>query len=1042
MAQDDARVVWLSNLRLAGFNPIKKPQTGQTEGVSDKNVESGIRREEASPLGTYPQHREASAYDQLAADKPGEELTPEATIWKLYVAEAKEYDNELVEREHRNIDVMLVFAALFSAILTAFLLDSKNLMRADPADATTLLLTRIAQRLEDPSAAFRPVEIPAFEPTVAAQWINGLWFASLGLSLAAALLAMMAKEWLTTFAASRPRPAHSFAIERQARLDALSSWGALQMIDHLPLFLHVALLLFSLGLMVYLYSLVDLAVATVIALLTGATILFYVIATGLASLYEACPFDTQLSHYCRKLLRFISHRWGFAQRYQHYFNIKRPESIDHNSKEDLHALRWLANHARDPRVSDSAYQALAGLRLKLHSDPPTLPPDSPTAELPILVSQAAISSAPRKMDKLISNMFVEICHRLHQTRAGNRHELAISFGTNAARYILALPNLLGYLHTHPNQERMADLAHARMVKVGARSAVIKHEQYEAFDPARQALDALDAMLADDLPPFSADAYAWITAAELMLTVTIASAIKPHESAVSSKIEHGSESPNEIGPTNAVVLNTSSGSPTLVTLVDLRARYSRSLARASFQMIPHSDGRAPMKAPSLVHLLKCIDTAAQCPALNPPNSLSTHHPQHSYEDSTPPTFCIMMAGATGGYGLSPGVIGDPDGILGGLLNILGASGDELAVERAAGHALSSIAPVLIRQWLNLPSTSADAQNQGSDDSSEVEIPFGLQSQSSDIKESDPASRSFQLSLDTWPTLDGSDSDYIAVWVLTLLLQLSAIAKLHSHKSGVGVLYKLGLQAFNRRSRSCNPDMTPLVAASQKCDIVKYLVASNDNEPSPTKDGDSINGQLLELLALKDRDNATIFSICEIELPHVFQVIHKAPISITRTEILLASISKRGSQNLQHFANKDRGFRWLLQVAERGEYTPAVARCVFDLLSSFSTQHSGNDQSVLSTTEDAHAFLKVVAIALKHPPSRGYKVPSLLLFLQNVFSILQTLRDGEDMKMQIAVDLPEVELEEVLRNNPGNKDLNQCISTGLERFRPKDGAPVST
>ncbi|KAF8598586.1 hypothetical protein BDV93DRAFT_413822, partial [Ceratobasidium sp. AG-I] len=140
-------------------------------------------------------------------DKPGQELTPEATIWKLYVAEAEEFDGELVEREHRNIDVMLVFAALFSAILTAFLLDSKNLMRPDPADATTMLLTRIAQRLENPTAASQAVQIPAFEPTAAARWINGLWFASLGLSLAAALLAMMAKEWLTTFAASRPRPA-------------------------------------------------------------------------------------------------------------------------------------------------------------------------------------------------------------------------------------------------------------------------------------------------------------------------------------------------------------------------------------------------------------------------------------------------------------------------------------------------------------------------------------------------------------------------------------------------------------------------------------------------------------------------------------------------------------------------------------------------------------------------------------------------------------------------------------------------------------------
>ncbi|KAF8601062.1 hypothetical protein BDV93DRAFT_586835, partial [Ceratobasidium sp. AG-I] len=212
---------------------------------------------------------------------PGEELAAEATIWKLYKSEAQDYDGELVDRQHRNIDVMLVFAALFSAILASFLLDSKNMMRQDSSDVTNMLLERIAQRLEYPNSPFQPTETPVFEPTVAARWINGLWFASLALSLAAALLAMLAKEWLTTFASSRPRPAYFFAIDRQARLDALSSWGAMLIIDHLPLFLHIALVLFALGLVVYLYSTVDLTIATIIATISGVTFLFYVTTTGL-----------------------------------------------------------------------------------------------------------------------------------------------------------------------------------------------------------------------------------------------------------------------------------------------------------------------------------------------------------------------------------------------------------------------------------------------------------------------------------------------------------------------------------------------------------------------------------------------------------------------------------------------------------------------------------------------------------------------------------------------------------------------------------------
>lgn len=344
-------------------------------------------------------------------------------------------------------------------------------MLPDPADATNLLLTRIAQRLEDPGAVSQPAEIPAFEPTTAARWINGLWFASLGLSLAAALLAMMAKEWLTTFAASRPRPAHSYAIERQARLDALSSWGALQMIDHLPLFLHVALFLFSLGLVVYLYTSVDLIVTSIIALITGVVILFYIIATGLAALYEVCPFDTQLSYYCRRMLRHISHYWKLARHYRHYFNIKRPESWDYTTKEDLHALQWLANHARDPRVSDSAYQSLAGLRLKPQQE------QSAAASAPnlSLLAQSGNHKKSGRKDRLVTSMFVDVCHRLHQARSGSPHELAVSFGVNVARYASTLPHFVNHLVSHSNQERLAKLVWARMAKIGAGFAGVQTE---------------------------------------------------------------------------------------------------------------------------------------------------------------------------------------------------------------------------------------------------------------------------------------------------------------------------------------------------------------------------------------------------------------------------------------------------------------------------------------------------------------------------------------------------------------------------------------
>ncbi|KAF8599526.1 hypothetical protein BDV93DRAFT_419765, partial [Ceratobasidium sp. AG-I] len=195
-------------------------------------------------------------HDRLAGDSPGEELSHDATIWKLYLDEAEEYDQELVTGRHASLDVLLLFAALFSAILTAFLIESKNLLQQDPADTTAALLLLIAQHqigsaLES-SALVAP---PTFSPAISSLWINGLWFVSLALSLAAALVAMLSKEWLTAYTSSRPRPPHTHALLRQARLNGLNDWWALHIIALLPTLLHLSLLLFAIGLVIYLWTL-------------------------------------------------------------------------------------------------------------------------------------------------------------------------------------------------------------------------------------------------------------------------------------------------------------------------------------------------------------------------------------------------------------------------------------------------------------------------------------------------------------------------------------------------------------------------------------------------------------------------------------------------------------------------------------------------------------------------------------------------------------------------------------------------------------------
>jgi hypothetical protein len=303
-----------------------------------------------------------------------------------------------------------------------------------------------------------PIERPAFSVHSSARWINGLWFTSLALSLAAALIAMLSKEWLTAFATSRPRSAHSYALLHQARLRYLDQWKALHIIDLLPTMLHLSLLLFSLGLAVYLWTLdPDIAIAEV--LITGATLLFYLGTALLGAGYESCPFVTQISKYIQRILKSLF-----------IYSVTlpcAPETESKDTKDDeLRALVWLAKHARDPTIGGCAYQALAGLhisRVSISESSAELVADHAENALVEVKPAREIHSeqddsqtgTPNSLkgripDRyvLLSRLFETLCTRLSEARLHQPQDLTACRGINVARYAGALPTLVDALEAY------------------------------------------------------------------------------------------------------------------------------------------------------------------------------------------------------------------------------------------------------------------------------------------------------------------------------------------------------------------------------------------------------------------------------------------------------------------------------------------------------------------------------------------------------------------------------------------------------------------
>ncbi|QRV80634.1 O-methylsterigmatocystin oxidoreductase [Ceratobasidium sp. AG-Ba] len=56
-------------------------------------------------------------YKRMDLDKPGSELTPDATIWTLYVEEAAKHDNTLAEPRQKTVNAFLLFTTLLAATI-------------------------------------------------------------------------------------------------------------------------------------------------------------------------------------------------------------------------------------------------------------------------------------------------------------------------------------------------------------------------------------------------------------------------------------------------------------------------------------------------------------------------------------------------------------------------------------------------------------------------------------------------------------------------------------------------------------------------------------------------------------------------------------------------------------------------------------------------------------------------------------------------------------------------------------------------------------
>ncbi|EMD35963.1 hypothetical protein CERSUDRAFT_96188 [Gelatoporia subvermispora B] len=259
-----------------------------TPKVSDKPRSPDVNtKDEGNYLGAEMMGNAAYATMKLTSGQPTKAVAAQA--WIECAERIKEYDEETIKAWKEEIDTLLVFAGLFSAVVTAFNVQFIQLLQPDSAGMTVILLMDILQQMNGTTN----VTVPNLNPPLAHSSvnINILWYSSLILSLAAASVGILVKQWLNQYTSGLSSISRSGARIRQFRYDALSKWRVVDILTLLPVLLLGALVLFLAGLIEILWTVQE-TVATVGTILASLLLTFTLVTTVLPTFVADCAYQS------------------------------------------------------------------------------------------------------------------------------------------------------------------------------------------------------------------------------------------------------------------------------------------------------------------------------------------------------------------------------------------------------------------------------------------------------------------------------------------------------------------------------------------------------------------------------------------------------------------------------------------------------------------------------------------------------------------------------------------------------------------------------
>ncbi|KAI0049017.1 hypothetical protein FA95DRAFT_1557285 [Auriscalpium vulgare] len=260
-------------------------QTSDTEKTSDKADDFA-----GAPGPALPTHVSSSDAHQEDPQEYDERATK---LWSVYVEEAESHDRALIETWKDDMEGIIIFAGLYSASLTAFLVESYHNLQPDPAEQNVFLMQQVVGLLSQishqlgPNGSQIPItnfsnSLPPFSPTLSDVRVNVFWFMSLVFSLTAALAATIVQSWVRDYMHVFQRYNHSLkrARIRQFLYEGAEGWYMNVIVDGIPALIHISLFLFFVGLSDFLFDINYTTAVTTTAMISacGSLYLWSIIA--------------------------------------------------------------------------------------------------------------------------------------------------------------------------------------------------------------------------------------------------------------------------------------------------------------------------------------------------------------------------------------------------------------------------------------------------------------------------------------------------------------------------------------------------------------------------------------------------------------------------------------------------------------------------------------------------------------------------------------------------------------------------------------------